>query len=129
MNNDIPEQVDKTFRKYLHSMRMKNTEQRSVVLRVFFRMTKPLSAAELLYPVKQEDVSISFSAIWRALKLLVACGLAHEIQSTDGVIRYAHDLSETCSHAHLVCKDCGALVDLENPIATHLQGQKGTEHA
>jgi Fur family ferric uptake transcriptional regulator len=129
MKNDIPEQIDETFRQYLHSVRMKNTEQRRVVLRVFFRMTKPLSAAELLYPVKEEEVSISFGAVYRVLKLLAACGLAHETLSTDGVVRYAHDLTETCRHAHLVCKECGAPVDLENPIATDLQAQKGTQHA
>jgi Fe2+ or Zn2+ uptake regulation protein len=59
----------------------------------------------------QEDRNVSFSVIYRILKLMVACGLAHEIKSADGVTRYTHDVSETCSHAHFACKDCGALID------------------
>jgi Fe2+ or Zn2+ uptake regulation protein len=111
MNNDIPEQADRTFQKYLRSVGMNRTEQRSIVLRVFFQTTKPHSAPELLYPVKQEDVNVSLATIYSILKLLVACGLAHETKSADGVARYTRDTSETCGHTHLVCKDCGALVD------------------
>jgi Fur family transcriptional regulator, ferric uptake regulator len=92
---------------------MKGTRQRSVVLSVFLNTPKPVSASELLYPVKKEDLNVSLGSVYRTLKLIVASGLATQISSADGVARYRHELRHElnlCSHQHLVCKDCGEAI-------------------
>jgi Fe2+ or Zn2+ uptake regulation protein len=114
MNSETSPVAERTFQLYLRSIGMKGTHQRSVVLRVFLKVTKPVSASELLYPVKQEDLNVSFHCVYRTLKLIVASGLVTEIRSGDGVMRYAHEMTAHCGHQHLVCKDCGASVGSEN---------------
>jgi Fe2+ or Zn2+ uptake regulation protein len=64
---------------------------------------------KLLYPVKQEDISVSFGTVYHTLRLLVACGLAREIVSAKNPTQYERATAQ-CNHPRLVCKDCGASV-------------------
>ena len=94
-------------------------QTRSTILRVFLQTTEPISAHELLCLVKKDDVFIGFTTVYRTLKTIVACGLGKEVISAGAVARYVHD---HCSHRHLVCKDCGAAVDVEDQIGAYSQG-------
>jgi Fur family ferric uptake transcriptional regulator len=102
-------EMEKQFTQKLRSLGKNSSRQRSVVLRAFLRQEKPVSAQELLYPVKQEDISVSFGTVYHTLRLLVDCGLAHEIVSANHPTRYERATAH-CNHAHLVCKECGAIV-------------------
>jgi Fe2+ or Zn2+ uptake regulation protein len=102
--------IEKHFAQYLRSAGMNGSKARSIVLRVFMTQGKPMSAQELIYLVKKEDVSISFSCVWRTMQLLVACGLASGIASVKDATRYEHAFTAKCSHPQLVCKACGAIV-------------------
>lgn len=102
--------AEELLSRQLGRLGMKRTKQRSTVLRVFLQTTEPTSAHELLYLIKEEDLFIGFTTVYRTLKTIVACGLGKEVISTDAIARYVHD---HCSHRHVVCKDCGALVDVD----------------
>ena len=102
--------MEKQFTQQLRSTGKHGSRQRSVVLRAFLRQEKPVTAQELLYPVKQEDISVSFGTVYHTLRLLVACGLAREIISALHSTKYELATAH-CSHPHLVCKDCGAIVE------------------
>ena len=69
-------ETEKHFAQYLRSTGMNGSKARSIVLRVFMTQGKPMSAQELIYLVKKEDMTISFSTVYHTMKLLVACGLA-----------------------------------------------------
>jgi Fur family ferric uptake transcriptional regulator len=66
--------------------------------------------------VKKEDLNIGFTTVYRTLKIIVGCGMGQALPSVDGVTRYEHEYSR-CTHRHLVCKDCGAVIDTENQNA------------
>jgi Fur family transcriptional regulator, ferric uptake regulator len=102
-------ELEKQFTQQLRSNGKHGSRQRSVVLRAFLRQEKPVTAQELLYPVKQEDISVSFGTVYHTLRLLVACGLAREIVSAKDSTKYERATAQ-CNHSHLVCKDCGAVV-------------------
>jgi Fe2+ or Zn2+ uptake regulation protein len=134
MNNALrvlsPGEIDRAeelLSQQLKRIGMKRTKQRSTVLRVFLQTTEPISAHELLCLVKKDDVFIAFTTVYRTLKTIVACGLAKEVIPAGASARYVH---EHCSHRHhLVCKDCGAVVDVEEQDGAYLQEQKATKHA
>jgi Fe2+ or Zn2+ uptake regulation protein len=105
-------EMEKQFTQQLRSLGRHGSRQRTVVLRAFLRQEQPVTAQELLYPVKQEDISVSFGTVYHTLRLLVACGLAREIVSAKNPTQYERATAH-CSHAHLVCKDCGAIVQAE----------------
>jgi Fur family transcriptional regulator, ferric uptake regulator len=103
-------EIEKHFAQYLRSAGMNGSKARSTVLRVFMTQGKPMSVQELMYPVKQSDLTISFSTVYHTMKLLVACGLASGVASARDATRYEHAFTAKCSHSQLVCKACGAIV-------------------
>jgi len=108
-----PGEIDRAEELLFQQLRrigMKRTKQRNRILRVFLQTTEPISAHELLCLVKKDDVFIGFTTVYRMLKTIIACGLGKEVISADAIARYVH---EHCSHRHLVCKDCGAAVDVQ----------------
>jgi len=113
------QQVDEKFREYLHGLgkrgrgRKRGTHHRAMILQVFLQNTKPVTSNDVLYQVKAVDRNISAACVYQTFKLLVQSGLVKEIIPADGSARlYAHDIAMAqCSHAHLVCKDCGAVVE------------------
>ena len=110
-------EAEKHFAQYLRSAGMNGSRSRSIVLRVFMTQGQPMSAQELIYLVKKEDVTISFSCVYHTMKLLVACGLASGIASGKKATRYEHAFTAKCSHSQLVCKDCGAIVQDQDAAA------------
>ena len=115
MNNQLLEQTDQKFRRYLRSTGQNGSHHRRAVLEAFLENTSPVTAKDILYQVNKGSMNVSFSAVYRTVVLLVRSGLAFEILSEDGSAkRYTHQLTiAECAHAHLICKDCGAIVKME----------------
>lgn len=87
-----------------------------LLAQVFCDSKEPLSAKEMLYRVKRLDPMLSFGTIYRFLALIAASGLAEAIpRERRGPVRYKKLSTPIqvgqCTHAHLVCKDCGAIVE------------------
>ena len=112
MNSQLFEQVDHKFLAYLRSTGRTSTHHRATILQVFLQNTKPVTAKDVHYQVKAVNFNASFYCVYQTLTLLVKSGLAKEIFPEDGSARlYTHELAiAQCSHEHLVCKDCGAVV-------------------
>ena len=86
-----------------------------LLVQVFCDSKEPLSAKEMLYLVKRLDPMLSFGTVYRFLTLLAASGLVETIpRERRGPVRYQKISAPVqvgqCKHAHLVCKDCGAIV-------------------
>jgi Ferric uptake regulator family len=63
----------------------------------------------------------SHSTVWRLLKALFECGLAHrEISPADGVLRY-RPVKMECTHERVACKDCGAAISQEGGQHEHVE--------
>ncbi len=86
------------------------TNNRRTILAVFLAGTEPVTINDLWLRTKKADPRTSHSTVWRLLKALVECGMAHrEISPADGILRYAPVKIE-CTHERMACKDCGAEV-------------------
>src|SRR2546423_922246 len=110
MTPEILSEMEKQFTQKLRSLGRNGSRQRSIVLRAFLRQEKPVTAQKLLYPVKQEDISVSFGTVYHTMRLLVACGLALEIVSANHPTQYERATAHS-KHPYLVCKECGAIVE------------------
>jgi len=107
--------AEELFHQQLRRVGMHFSQRRRIVVRAFLRAPEPMSAHELLYLVKKEDLFIAFGTVYRTLKTIVACGLGKEVISPDGTTRYEHEHNR-CLHRHLVCKDCGAVVEEQQQL-------------
>jgi Fur family ferric uptake transcriptional regulator len=105
---------------YMDQKGLRSTAQRRLVTEVFFESDGHLSIEDLLLEVRSKDPKVGYATVYRTLKLLKECGLAYERHFGDGVSRYevAH---EDEHHDHLICLDCGHIVEFENEEIERLQ--------
>lgn len=93
---------------------------RRVVVDVFFECRDHLSVDELLERARQVDERISYTTVYRTMKMLVAGGIAHEHRFGDGFTRYEL-ADEDAHHDHLICTECGQIIEFEEPLIEELQ--------
>ncbi|MGO9711164.1 MAG: Fur family transcriptional regulator [Polyangiaceae bacterium] len=99
---------------------LRSTDQRRLIVETFFRSPNHVSIEELLAQVRGLDKRIGYATVYRTLKLLAECGVANERRFTDGLTRY--ELADDASHHdHLICLDCGDIVEFEEPRIEALQ--------
>lgn len=112
------------FREILHAHMSKkglrSTDQRRLIVETFFRAPNHVSIEELLSKVRSQDPKIGYATVYRTLKLLTECGVAFERRFGDGLTRY--ELADDESHHdHLICLECGDIVEFEEPRIETLQ--------
>jgi Fur family ferric uptake transcriptional regulator len=106
---------------YLAGQGLKSTSQRDTILKAFVDAGRHLSAEELYGRIKKEHPHIGYATVYRTLKLLAEAGMAEERRFEDGYTRYEYRASEGGHHDHLICTQCGEIVEFENERIETLQ--------
>ena len=117
-------EAEAIFLQHLRRVGLKQTGQRSTILRTFLETREHLSTDELHRLVKKKDSGIGFTTVYRTLKLLAGCGLASEVAFHDGIARYEHQYNRR-SHHHMVCTECGASVEFFSPEVGEIEREIG----
>jgi Fur family ferric uptake transcriptional regulator len=115
------------FRSYLITQGLKSTRQRDVILDEFLNAGAHLSTEELYLRLREQHPHIGYATVHRTLKLFAECGIAEPRHFGDGQTRYESCAAEE-HHDHLICTDCGAIVEFENPQIEKLQESVAREH-
>ena len=77
--------------------------------------------------MKKRLPEIGIATVYRTLKLLKESGLCKEIRLDDGVTRYEH-LYKHDHHDHLICSECGDLIEVLDPEIETLQKKLAKKH-
>jgi len=73
------------------------------------------SGFQALYEdIKQDHPTIGFATVYRTLKLFKESGIASERNFGDGKARYEPIRSEAEHHHHMICTECGQIVEFAN---------------
>ncbi len=120
------DELKRRFDLYLREHGLRTTAQRQVVTDMFFRATEHLSIEELLAESRQEDPKIGYATVYRTLKLLSEAGLARQFHFGDGLTRYEPTLGDE-HHDHIICADCGVILEFENERIEQLQRKVAKE--
>jgi len=86
------------------------TPQRQLVLEAVTRL-EHATPEEIYAEVKQTAVGINLSTVYRTLELLEQIGLVTHTHLGHGAHRY--HLAADAQHVHLVCRSCGAIIQLD----------------
>ncbi|MCJ7784394.1 MAG: transcriptional repressor [Desulfobacterales bacterium] len=78
------------------------------------------SLAQIYAQVAKTNPKIGYVTVYRTLKLLTQLGLATRRKFEDGETRY-EPASEGSHHDHLICLDCGKIIEFEDPTLEALQ--------
>ncbi len=118
---------DELLQRYLAERGLKSTRQRSLIVNTFLGASGHLDVDELLRRVRESDPRVSAATVYRTMKLLADCGLAHAQRFGDGHTRYESALNRD-HHDHLICTSCGAIVEFENDRIEALQDAVARRH-
>jgi len=97
------------------------TPQRLLVLSAIAGSDHHISAEEIYAQVVTKYPHVNISTIYRTLDLLKRLGLVTETDLGGGRVRY-HPVDKG-HHHHLVCQECGAIIDLDESVLSSLRSQ------
>jgi Fur family ferric uptake transcriptional regulator len=121
---DKVDKVDKKapWRAYLRKQGLKTTQQREAIVDAFLRSSGHVALDELLARSRRVHPGVGLATVYRTVKLLEEAGLAASRQFESG-----HTLYEVAQgrahHDHLICQQCGYIVEFENDEIERLQIQ------
>lgn len=116
-----------TFDSYLRTKGLNNTRQRQLIAKHFFALDKHVSAEELYRELNKKEPSIGLVTVYRTLNLLKEAGLATERQFGDGFGRF-EPVHIGKHHDHLICTNCGKIVEFERTKIEQLQEDVAKKH-
>ena len=95
------------------------TPQRMMILSAIENSDDHISAEEIYAQVTAKYPHVNISTVYRTLELLKKLGLVTETDLGGGRVRY-HP-AEKGHHHHLVCIECGTVIDLDESLLSSLK--------
>ena len=102
------------FRRYLKEQGLPVTHQREVIAQVVFESPGHLSVEEIETALRKRGDRIGKATIYRTMDLLVRSRLAVEHDFGEGFKRYQHRFSTESVNEHLICLECGKVIEFES---------------
>ncbi|TAJ07540.1 MAG: transcriptional repressor [Nitrospirae bacterium] len=116
MHKDLKETL--LLRDHLAKHQLKLTRQREQILSVFLKM-EHITAEQMYRMLAKKDPHIGLATIYRTLNLFCEAGLAQARHF--GTQTQYDNISHKGHHDHLICTDCGKIVEFENCDIERLQ--------
>lgn len=115
------------FKHFIKNQGLRQSSQRDRIVKTFFNLKGHTSAEDLLVLVRTQEKRIGLTTIYRTLKLLTQCGLAVERKFDRQVTTYEPaQLGQ--HHDHLICLECGRIIEFENKSIETLQEDVAQDH-
>ena len=92
----------------------RNTAQRAIILEEVEKSDEHLTAGEIFERVRKRYPSIAYGTVYRTLHLLAEHDMIQELTFADQASRFD---KRTERHDHVHCTVCGALADVNVPVA------------
>jgi len=115
------------FREYLRRHNLLRTTEREQILQEVFAIHGHFDVDELHLRLKNKHSKVSKASIYRALPLLIECGLVLEVDFSDGHWHYEHIYGHA-HHSHLRCLGCGEILEFEEPALRMVEEQLARQY-
>ncbi len=92
----------------------RTTTRRTLILDAVRAADHHLTAGEIFERVRRQDPRIAYGTVYRSLHVLAEHGLVQELTFADQASRFDKRVDR---HDHVHCLGCGALVDVDVPVA------------
>jgi len=109
------------FKGLIKSLGLNNSVQREYVLKILFDCDKHLSAEDIVKRVKEfHNINIGIATVYRIISLLEELNIVKGI-SIDGFESKVYELNLTSHHDHMVCVECGKIVEFYDAEVEKIQ--------
>src|SRR4029453_1928422 len=102
------------FMEYLQERKLKLTPHRQLILDTFLEHEGHRSVEDIYRVVREKDPRVGYTTVYRTIKILAGCALAH------GITRYEHPYNHQ-HHDHMICMQCGKSIEFYNVEIEALQ--------
>jgi Fur family ferric uptake transcriptional regulator len=108
------------FKIVLKKEGLKYTPQRTAVLEEIIKDKGHRESEEIYLALKKRGQHVSRATVYRTMDILVNSGFARKMNLGDGSARYESKVNSP-HHDHLVCMDCGLIVEFMDQQIEDLQ--------
>lgn len=102
----------------LKSSGVRMTPQRYAILEFLVNTMHHPTADEIYKALEDKFSSMSLATVYNNLRLFKEAGLVRELTFGDNSSRFDAKIS---SHYHVICVDCGKIVDFDYPSLTNVE--------
>lgn len=116
------------FKKILKESGLKYTRQREIVLKILYHSDTHYTPEALYMEVKRREPSLNvgIATVYRTLNLLEESQMVTSLSF--GTAGKKFELANKPHHDHLICKNCGKIIEFENSIIERQQALIAKEH-
>lgn len=102
------------FKRILRENGLKYTKQREVLLEILYNSQEHFTPDDLYFKVKTKypELNVGIATVYRTLNLLEDSGMATSISF--GIQGKKFELANKPHHDHIICKNCGKIVEFED---------------
>ena len=104
----------------------RSTRQRTAITEQLGSTAEFRSAQEIHTALRQDGQRIGLATVYRTLTAMVTDGEVDVLRTDDGEAVYR--MCSTGHHHHIVCRECGATVEVEGPAVERWADQVSAEH-
>jgi Fur family ferric uptake transcriptional regulator len=117
-NHGVEGDIQERLNEFIRRKGLRRTGQRDTIVKAAFSKDEHFTADELFERARKLDSETSRATVYRTLSLLVEANLLREIDLGDDQTTYDPNFLDRPAHNHLVCIDCGRVVEFED---SHLE--------
>lgn len=110
----------------LNSSSQRKTAQRTLLLELLQKSDRHLDAVELYHRARKKSPRISLSTVYRNLQLFKKIGLIEEHHFIEE--HHHYEVKSGTEHQHLLCIECGRVVEFACPMSPELKREIGKRH-
>lgn len=117
-----------SFKKILKESGLKYTRQREIVLNILYHSDTHFTPESLYMEIKRKEpnLNVGIATVYRTLNLLEDSQMVTSLSF--GAAGKKFELANKSHHDHLICKNCGKIVEFENSIVERQQALIAKEH-
>lgn len=117
-----------SFKKILKESGLKYTRQREIVLNILYHSDMHFTPESLYMEIKRKEpnLNVGIATVYRTLNLLEDSQMVTSLSF--GAAGKKFELANKPHHDHLICKNCGKIVEFENSIVERQQALIAKEH-
>lgn len=118
--------IDK-FKETLHDNGMKCTPERLSIFQEIYSSSEHFDADEIYFRMRKEKKRVSRATVYRTLDLLVENGFVSKVNVGLSQVHFENTLAQE-HHEHLVCTQCGKIIEFNNNVIENEQDKICEEH-
>ena len=116
------------FKRVLRDNGLKYTKQREVLLQTLYNNSEHFTPEQLYLHIKERHpgLDVGIATVYRSLNLLEESGMVTSISF--GAQGKKFELANKPHHDHMICRQCGVIVEFEDQIIEKRQLAIAKEH-